>query len=331
MKEEIYEPSLEEEVLQEVRKQRSSSEIAGVMPEGASRLKGMPLFEIERVEKLIDGSMDIHIHPGPDPFETRIGDQIDLAIEACQAGMRGILFKSHHVSTAATAPLVQKVVNQWADEHGRGRLDVFGGVVLNYCVGGLNPEAVVVNARLGGRVVWPPNVDSSHYHQILGIPGGIDILDENDQVITEMKEILALIAEGDLVLSMSCLSVKDVFRLIDEAKKIGVKRMNVIHPNHYSSLMTVAQMKIAADKGAYIELTCGTFQPAICFSWDIFMEAYKVVGPDRIIAASDNGIYDAFPPVVAFRHFVTGMLTRDIPDRDVEKMVKVNPAELLYP
>jgi len=331
MNEEIYEPSLEKEILEEVRKQGTPLDIAGVLPKGSSRLKGMPLFDMGRIEGLITGSMDIHIHPGPDPFKARIGDQIDLAIDACKAGMRGILFKSHHVSTAATAPLVQKVVNQWADEHGRRRLDVFGGVVLNYCVGGLNPEAVIVNARLGGRVVWPPNVDSSHYHKLIGIPGGIDILDENDKIVPEMREILALIAEGDLVLSMSCLAVKEVFYLIDEAQKMGVKRMNVIHPNHYSSLMTAEQMKIAAGKGAYIELTCGSLQRQSFFSWDAVMEAYKVVGCDKLIVASDNGIFDSFPPVAAFRHYVTGLLTRGIPDNDIEKMIKVNPSELLYP
>ena len=94
--------------------------------------------------------------------------------------------------------------------------------------------------------------------------------------------------------------------------------------------MTVEQMKIAADKGAWIELTCGTFYRRFSFTWEGFMEAYKVLGADRIIAATDNGIFSGFPPVVAFRHFVTGMLTRGIPDGDVERMIKVNPAELLY-
>ena len=330
MKEEIYEPSFEKEILEEIQKDRNASTIAGGMSGASSRIKAKTLFDTDRIEKLIHGSMDIHIHPGPDPFQARIGDQIDLAIDACWAGMKGILFKSHHVSTAATVPLVQKVINQWADEHSKSRLDVFGGTVLNYCVGGLNPEAVVVSARLGGRVIWPPNVDSSHYRKLIGMPGGIDILDANDKVVPEMREILSLIKEADLVLAMSCLGVKDVFYLIDEAKKIGVRRMSVIHPNHISSLMTVEQMKIAADKGAWIELTCDGLYPASAFSWDVFMEAYKVVGPDRIIAASDNGIYDAFTPIGAFKHFVTGMLTRGVPDKDVEKMIKVNPAELLY-
>ena len=332
MKEEIYEPSFEEDLIKEVRKLPGAFAIAGGKRGAESRIKDMPLFDLDRVEKLINGSVDAHIHAGPDPFVTRVGDQVDLAIEACEAGLKAVLFKTHHVSTAATAPLVQNAVNRWADEHGRKRLDVFGGTVLNYCVGGLNPEAVIVSARLGGRVIWPPNTDSRHYHQMIGLPGGIDILDENGKVVPAMREILGLIKEADMVLAMSCLGVKEVFYLIDEAKKIGVKskRLNVIHPNNYSSLMTAEQMKIAADKGAWIELTCDSFGPPINFSWDVFMEAYKTVGADRIIAATDVGIFRSWRPIAALRHFVTGMLTRGIPDSDVEKMIKTNPTELLY-
>jgi len=330
MKEEIYEPSFEKELLEEVRKNKNASGIAGGKRDTPSRLGDMSLFDLNRVEKLINGSIDAHIHAGPDPFMARIGDQVDLAIEACEAGMKAVLFKSHHVSTAATAPLVQNAVNRWADEHGRKRLDVFGGTVLNYCIGGLNPEAVVVSARLGGRVIWPPNTDSKHYHQVIGMPGGIDILDENDRVVPEMREILALIKETDMILAMSCLGVKDVFYLIDEAKKIGVKRMNVIHPNNYSSLMTVEQMKIAADKGAWIELTSSCFYPSLNFSWDVFTEAYRAVGADRMIVATDVGIFDSWRPTAALRHLITGMLTRGVPDNDVERMIKTNPTELLY-
>jgi len=60
------------------------------------------------------------------------------------------------------------------------------------------------------------------------------------------------------------------------------------------------------------------------------METYKLIGPDKIICGSDNGEFDFYTPVVAFRAFITGMLTRDIPDQDVEKMVKTNARKLLY-
>lgn len=333
MKEEIYEPSLEEKNVQRFRKPGPGRLMGHIFAPGVSHIKGAPMggpeFDTEAVERFMDGAIDIHIHPYPDPYMPRIGDQIDLAIEACQAGMGGVLFKCHQIPTAATVPLVQKVVNQWAGEHRKRRLDVFGGVVLNYAVGGLNPAAVEAYARIGGRVVWPPNCDSSHFHALCDVPGGIDILDEDDNVVAPMKEILSMIAEGDLVLNMSCLYVKEVFHLIDEAKKVGVQRLNWVHPNHPCSLATVEQMKIAADKGVYIELTHNFGGDS--FSWEVFMQAYKLIGPDKIIGSTDAGWFALSTPVVAMRAYISGMLLHGIPEQDVEKMVKTNPRELLYP
>ena len=93
--------------------------------------------------------------------------------------------------------------------------------------------------------------------------------------------------------------------------------------------MTVNQMKIAADKGAYIGYYSSNFRP-LQWSWDEFMQAYKVVGCDRIIAGTDGGHFLAPPPVEVMRLFITGMLVRGIPDNDVEEMVKSNASKLLY-
>jgi len=70
-------------------------------------------------------------------------------------------------------------------------------------VGGLNPEAVFNQYRIGGKHVWLPNKDSSFHHKLYGIPGGSKFLDEKDHVVPPLREILSLIAEGDMILSLS--------------------------------------------------------------------------------------------------------------------------------
>ena len=322
----IYEASLSEENVA-LMKEDPSLNVPNLSI-GQSRLKA-PLFDLERGEKVMDGAVDIHIHPAPDPYQRRLGDMLELAMEACQAGMAAAVFKCHHFPTSPMVAMVQRVINQWAGEHGKQSLDVFGGVVLNYAVGGLNPEAVIASSRIGGKVVWPPNVDSRHQRKLEGLEGGIDLLDENDNPLPLMKEILSLMAEGDQVLAMSAISTKERFILIDEAKKMGIKRMEVVHPNQPNSKMTIAQMKIAAEKGAYIGLYCHAFDYPQ-FSWDEFMDAYKVVGADHIVIGTDQGNFRGFRPVAAMRHFITQMLHRGILDTDVEKMVKTNARNLLY-
>ena len=45
---------------------------------------------------LMKGSIDIHIHIGPDPLRRRRVTAYEAAIQARDAGMRGIILKSHH-------------------------------------------------------------------------------------------------------------------------------------------------------------------------------------------------------------------------------------------
>src|SRR3972149_4756060 len=259
MKDEIFEPAVaDEKLVQRLRQDPALRAAYGAVPAGTSRLKASR-FDMDRVWKLMDGAIDVHIHPGPDAYNARVYDELEIAIQGCQVGMKAVVFKAHSMPGARSAYFVQKAVDQWAEQHNKRRIDVRGGVMLNYSVGGLNPEPVLTSCRVGGKHVWLPNKDASFHHQLYGIPGGIEVLDEHDRVLPELREVLALIAEGDMVLSLSHQSVKERFIIIDEAKKAGVKRIEVGHPIAAMAKMTVGQMKIAADKGAYLGMYCATF------------------------------------------------------------------------
>ena len=329
MTDEIYEPALADEMLlKKLREDPALRAAYGAVPAGYSRLMA-PRFNMDRVWRLMEGAIDVHIHPGPDAYNARVYDELEIAMQACRSGMRAVVFKGHSMPSARSAYFVQKAVDQWAEQNNRKKIDVRGGVMLGYAVGGLNPEAVLTSYRIGGKHVWLPNKDSSFHHRLYGTPGGIDPLDEHDRIVPELREILALIAEGDMVLSLSHQSVKERFIIIDEARKMGVKRIEVGHPLALTAKMTIEQMKVAADKGAYLGMYCANFE-SLVWSWDEFMKAVEVVGCDRIVIGTDCGHF-AFPaPLEAMRLFITGMLTRGISDRDVEKMVKSNAGALLY-
>ncbi len=330
MREEIFEPALaDEKLLQRLRQDPALRAAYGAVPAGHSRLLA-PRFDMERVWKLMDGAIDVHIHPGPDAYNARVYDELEIAIQACQVDMKAVVFKGHSMPSARSAYFVQKAVDLWAEQHHKGKIDVRGGVMLNDAVGGLNPEAVLTSYRIGGKHVWLPNKDFSFHHKLYGIPGGIEVLDEKDHVVPSLREILSLMAEGDMILSLSHQSVKERFIVIDEAKRAGVKRIEVGHPLAVMAKMTIDQMKIAAEKGAYLGMYCANFDIGLTWSWEEFMEAVRVVGCDHIVIGTDCGHF-AFPsPLEAMRLFITGMLTRGIPDKDVEKMVKANARNLLY-
>ena len=105
------------------------------------------------VERLLDGSVDLHVHPYPSPFPRRM-DAAEAAQRAADAGMRAIVVKSHHHDTATDVAALRA---HGIDASG---IDVFGGIALNTQVGGLNPHAVNLSLAMGGKVVWFPTIAS---------------------------------------------------------------------------------------------------------------------------------------------------------------------------
>src|SRR5438552_6034176 len=114
------------------------------------------------------GVIDMHVHSHPDVFGRNL-DDIDVAQLAKARGMRGVVLKNHVAETASRAALVMKVVPG---------VEVFGGVVLNRAVGGINPAAVEWMHRVygsRGKVVWLPTFESDKHVKTLSKPdaGGL--------------------------------------------------------------------------------------------------------------------------------------------------------------
>src|SRR5205085_6438432 len=96
------------------------------------------------VDRLLDGAVDLHVHPYPSPFPRRL-DAAEAAQRAADAGMRAIVVKSHHHDTATDVAALKA---HGIDASG---IDVYGGVALNTQVGGLNPHAVNMSLAMGGK------------------------------------------------------------------------------------------------------------------------------------------------------------------------------------
>jgi len=332
MTDEIFEASLTDEVLSLMRESSvvtgPDASAYGVYGESIVKMKA-PRFDLDRVWKLMDGLVDVHCHSGPAATTHRLYDVLDMAKQASKVGQRALVSKAHNVPTTRDAIVAQKCHNEWAAANNKKRVDLFGGVVLNYAVGGLNPDAVVSAYRLGGKYVWLPNLDAAHHRRVVGAEGGIELLDENDKVVPELKEILSLIAEGDMTLGVGHNSTKERFAVVDEAVKIGVKRIEVNHVNFPLTRMTPEQAKTIASKGALVGIYVMEFQPPL-FYLEEALDIIRVVGPEHIVIASDCGHFQMPPPVESLRLMITELLLHGIPDKDVEKMVKTNPATLVY-
>ena len=149
------------------------------------------------------GFFDTHVHTAPD-VKNRIQTDIEVALSAKEAGMGGVVIKSHIEPTSGRSVIASKLSG----------FAVYGGVTLNNSVGGLNPFAVKASADLGGRFVWFPTVSYPH------------ISIDWDKV----EDILNIIAENNMVLATGHLNPTDIFTLIDMAHSTGIWRVLVNHP-----------------------------------------------------------------------------------------------------
>lgn len=285
------------------------------------------------LDRLLEGAVDMHIHAGPDARSLRMCDQIDVGLKACDAGMRAVVFKQAWAPSACQAPLVQKVLNQWATEHNRTATDVFGGVVLNYPVGGLNPRAVSAAAGYGGKFVWLPTMDASHHRRVMGQDGGINVLDEKGHVVRDLLEIFKIVAEHDLILVLAHQSAGERLEILKEARKLGVRRILADHVQWPLNKLTIDQMRHFAGEGVYLGLYWAAAAPNV-FNPEVDpSEVVKIINEvdtEYLVGGTDLMQLGNPDPVIGLRLFMEMLLLLNVPEELVRKIFTSNPIRFIY-
>ena len=108
----------------------------------------------EKAIELLKGGYDLHTHSSPSLAERGL-DDFELIKEADEFGMAGVMIKNHYEPTQSRAQLVNK--------YSRANAKAFGGIVLNWPVGGINPYAVENALYNGARMVWMPTMDANSF------------------------------------------------------------------------------------------------------------------------------------------------------------------------
>ncbi len=169
--------------------------------------------------------VDLHVHAAPSLLP-RHGDDAHTVAAERAVGFGTVVLKSHEGSTVERAAIA-----------GAG---VHGGIVLNSPVGGANPDAVEVAARLGGRVVWMPTVSAAN-HQAgatspeLSVHRGfalrtVPVTDADGGLLPAWHDVLDVVAAHDLLLASGHLAATETVTLFTEARRRGIARLLVNHP-----------------------------------------------------------------------------------------------------
>lgn len=290
---------------------------------------------------------DMHIHCGPEPIPRKF-DCLGLSRELKAYDMGGAVIKSHFYSTVPFAAL--------SDIYAEGNL--WGSIVLNHYVGGINPD--VIRGSLGQkrngvsllRVVWMPTMHAeSHlkmqmeHGQVFDIPaewtggdkaGGSRKIEEitpinilAPEVQDNLKEVLSLIAANDIVLATGHLSRDEVFYLVPLAKEMGVKKIILTHPVYEATGLTVDEIaELCAIDGIYAEISYG-LMPIDNLPLEVIAEPILKLGPEKIILTTDLGQPKQITPPEGMQKFLEALAGLGISEEALQKMAAENPAYLL--
>jgi hypothetical protein len=291
------------------------------------------------VDRLIEGAVDLHVHPFPSPFPRRMGI-IEAAQDAAKAKYRAIIVKSHHHS------MVTDVLALHETGLGEIPVQVFAGIALNPQVGGLNPYAVDLVLNLGGKIVWFPTISSpAHLHH--EEEGGsfpnstihlrhaypLSILDSDGAVKPEVFDILEQIRDHGAILTGGHLPASEIDILITEAQKIGVERIVVNHPNFIigASFDLVGEW---AKKGVYIEHAFGMYDTFFKvrknpFEFSVLERYIAVAGVERTMIVSDTGQQGNVRPVDIIKSAIRALLDHGYDEKSIRSMVGGNAGQLL--
>lgn len=291
-------------------------------------------FTQEEVDGLLAGSIDIHAHGGSEPFE-RICLEDQLVKDYMDAGMRALVIKTWYTPSASRNALLMRQIDQWAEEQEKTPIKLFGGITLNNSVGGLNPNAVERCLKFPGfKYVWLPMVDSYHHRKLVyddQTGGGIHILDENGRCKPELKEIFRIAADNDLVVASGHYPYAETSVVFEEAKKQGVKRLEVVHPAHIHSKTTIAQMKEYAKENVMLMLSgLGTLCFPLHETGPIYAaQMIQEVGADHFVYGSDFGQIHNPRHIVGNRWMIQILLAYGVSQVEITKIFKTNPARHL--
>jgi hypothetical protein len=273
----------------------------------------------------LGGVIDIHAHYDPD-LRPRSLDVISLAKLAKERGMRGLVLKNAETESVSVAWLARKAAPG---------LEVFGGVVLNRQVGGLNPAVIDYIAELKagvGRIVWMPTTDAENAVRASKVSRPFVSVSAHGRLLPETLAVIDRIARHQLVLATGHSSAAECLLLIQEAKSRGIEHVVVTHAMQGPIYMNLEQLKQAAGMGAFLEFVVdGLLLPDSDLASEMgkYAALIRAVGTDHFVVASDLGQASNPTHPDGLLLFMGALRSAGFTPAEIDRMTKENPAILL--
>ena len=265
--------------------------------------------------------MDLHVHSAPDVDRRRF-DDLELAQAARDAGMGAVLIKSHQNSTVERAYLVARSVPG---------IRVYGGLVLNDTVGGLNPAAADLALKLGAKQIWMPTRSARNHRHYHGETGGIGILDAQNALLPEVEEIVRAVSHAGSILGTGHLSPEETAILVETSQRLGAPKILVTHPEWGPTFHSEeAQKDLARFENVFFERCfVSTTHLCGCVPFETIERAIGATGVARTIISTDLGQPDTPAPAEGMRMYAERLSASGFSRDDIRMMLETNPERLL--
>ena len=282
----------------------------------------------------LSGAIDLHIHSHPSLF-SRVGSDMEIARHAADNNLTAILLKNHFESTVGRAHLTNISVEG---------TQVFGGLVLNNFTGGLNPIAVEHSIKLGAKQIWLPSVDAMGHAQAFGHLGGygyqesgtkierqgISVVETNGQLKDDIKTIVQLLKENDVILGTGHIARDEIFVLAEFCKQEGFNYLLVTHPYFNPPNLNTEDQALLTQMGANIELCGGNLYPIPgTANLSDYLRTISKMDVKDLVISSDAGQPRKSMPAEVLRVFTQCLMEKGITQEQIDIMTKRNPARLL--
>ena len=278
----------------------------------------------EASKELMAGAYDLHVHTAPSAFP-RCQDGFQLVREADEAGMAGVMLKSHYESTAVRAELINR--------YSGCRAKAYGGLALNWPAGGLNVYAVENALKVGAKIIWMPTRDAANSLCFGNMEGdffdrkGISVLNENGGLKDAVYEIMDAVKRYDAVLATGHISPQESLVLCREGCTRGV-RMILTHPEFPRTTVPAETQKELADLGVLIEKNWYNIAQKSVTA-EKMAATIRLVGSSRCYIATDRGQKGLPTPVSEFRRFIQTLLQTGLTQDELRDLAQVVPASIV--
>lgn len=278
----------------------------------------------------LENAVDIHVHTAPDLIERDASD-LTVARAAVNAGMNGVVVKSHVVPTVARVDQVNQALSEEI---------LYGGIALNGGVGGLNPDAVEIALELGAKIVWLPTAWSANHAQQAREAGQSRFVGQRiprpdeeihvaqtGELIEPMQEIIELVASYDATLATGHVSPSEIETIVLACVEAGV-RVLVNHPFFHVVNLSLDKQLELVEMGATMEYCAYAVQSTTGHTIERVANAIEQVGAESCLLASDFGQRE-HPAIEGFRSFVREVQEAGISEETTRTLIKRNPSRIL--